>query len=175
MLYRLEKYSPRVPEAGHYFVAGNATVAGRVVLGEDVGIWFNAVLRGDVEDIVIGARSNIQDGTVIHADAGYPTRVGEGVTIGHQAMVHGCVVGNNSLIGMKAVILTGATIGRNCIIGANALIAEGKHIPDNSLVVGSPGRVKRQVTNEEIEHLRWSADHYVDNFKRYLNDFEALK
>lgn len=175
MLYRLEQYTPDLPEAGRYFVADNATVLGRVTLGEDVGIWFNAVLRGDVDDIAIGARTNIQDGTVVHADEGYPARVGEGVTVGHQAMIHGCTIGDNSLIGIKAVVLNGATIGRNCIIGANALIPEGKEIPDNSLVMGAPGRVKREVTDEEIDGLRWSADHYVENFKRYLDAFEALK
>lgn len=175
MLYRLEEYVPRLPDSGDYFVADNATVLGRVTLGEATGIWFNAVLRGDVDDIVIGARTNIQDGAVIHADEGYPACVGEGVTVGHQAMIHGCTIGYNSLIGIKAVVLNGATIGRNCIIGANALIPEGKEIPDNSLVMGAPGRVKREVTDEEIEGLRWSADHYVENFKRYLSDFEALK
>src|SRR5699024_3058814 len=156
-------------------VAANATVLGRVTLGEEVGIWFNAVLRGDVEDLFIGARTNIQDGCVVHADAGFPARIGAGVTVGHQAMLHGCTIGDNSLIGIKAVVLNGARIGRNCIIGANTLIAEGKEIPDNSLVMGSPGRVKREVTAEEIEHLRWSANHYVDNFKRYQQSFAALK
>lgn len=175
MLYQLEEYAPKVPKAGHYFVADNATVLGRVTLGEDVGIWFNAVLRGDVEDLTIGSRTNIQDNCVLHADAGYPLVLGEGVTVGHQAMLHGCTIGDNSLIGIKAVVLNGARIGRNCIIGANALIAEGKEIPDNSLVMGSPGRVKRQVTEEEVEGLRWSSDHYVENFKRYLTSFEALK
>lgn len=175
MLYRLENYTPKVPEAGRYFVADNATVLGRVTLAEDVGIWFNAVVRGDVEDIHIGARTNIQDNSVLHADAGSPLIIGEGVTVGHQAMLHGCTIGNNSLIGIKAVVLNGATIGRNCIIGANALIAEGKEIPDNSLVMGAPGRVKRELTAEEIEGLRHSAEHYVDNFKRYLKSFEALK
>lgn len=175
MLYRLEQDSPRVPAAGDYFVADNATVLGRVTLERDVSIWFNAVLRGDTEDLFIGTGSNIQDNSVVHADAGYPLQVGAGVTVGHQAMLHGCTIGDNSLIGIKAVILNGATIGRNCIIGANALIAEGKHIPDNSLVMGSPGRVKREVTAAEVEGLRHSAEHYVHNFKRYLRAFEALK
>lgn len=175
MLYRLEGCTPRVPEAGRYFIADNATVLGRVVLGEDVGIWFNAVLRGDVDELFIGARSNIQDNTVMHADEGLPVHVGEGVTVGHQAMIHGCTIGDNSLVGIKAVVLNGARIGRNCIIGANTLIPEGKEIPDNSLVMGSPGRVKRQVSEDEVGHLRWSADHYVENFKRYLRSFEAVK
>lgn len=175
MLYRLEDYTPKVPEPGRYFIANNATVLGRVTLGEDVGIWFNAVVRGDVEDLTIGARTNIQDNCVLHADAGSPLHIGEGVTVGHQATVHGCTVGDNSLIGIQAVVLNGATIGRNCIVGANALIAEGKEIPDNSLVVGSPGRVKRELTTEEIEGLRHSAMHYVNNFRRYLKTFAALK
>src|SRR5699024_10352553 len=136
MLYELEDYTPSVPASGNFFVAANATVLGRVTLGEVVGIWFNAVLRGDVEDLFIGARTNIQDGCVVHADAGFPARIGAGVTVGHQAMLHGCTIGDNSLIGIKAVVLNGARIGRNCIIGANTLIAEGKEIPDNSLVMG---------------------------------------
>ncbi len=175
MLYRLENHEPQVPEAGRYFIADNATVLGRVVLHEDVGIWFNAVLRGDVDDIVIGARSNIQDNSVLHTDEGYRLTVGEGVTVGHQAMLHGCTVGDNSLIGIKAVVLNGATIGRNCLIGANALIPEGKTIPDNSLVIGAPGRVKRELTEEEINGLRLSSEHYVDNFKRYLASFEPVR
>ena len=175
MLYRLEEHTPQLPAPGRYFVADNATVLGRVMLGEDVGIWFNAVVRGDVEDIVIGARTNIQDNCVLHADAGSPLHVGEGVTVGHQATVHGCTVGDNSLIGIQAVVLNGAKIGRNCIIGANALIAEGKEIPDNSLVLGAPGRVKRELTTEELEGLRHSATHYVNNFRRYLKSFEVLK
>jgi len=175
MLYRLEQHTPQLPAPGHYFVADNATVLGRVTLGEDAGIWFNAVVRGDVEDIVMGARTNIQDNCVLHADAGSPLHIGAGVTVGHQATVHGCTVGDNSLIGIQAVVLNGARIGRNCIIGANALIAEGKEIPNNSLVMGAPGRVKRELTPEEIAGLQHSATHYVNNFKRYLSAFEALK
>lgn len=175
MLYRLEGYTPKVPEPGRFFVADNATVLGRVTLSEDVGIWFNAVVRGDVEDLHIGARTNIQDNSVLHADEGYPLNIGEGVTVGHQAMLHGCTIGDNSLIGIKAVVLNGARIGRNCIIGANALIAEGKEIPDNSLVMGSPGRVKREVTDVEVAGLLESSNHYVKNFKRYLKSLEALK
>lgn len=175
MLYKLEGYTPKVPKPGHFFVAENATVLGRVTLGEDVGIWFNAVVRGDVEDLHIGARTNIQDNSVLHADEGYPLNIGEGVTVGHQAMLHGCTIGDNSLIGIKAVVLNGAKIGRNCIIGANALIAEGKEIPDNSLVMGSPGRVKREVTDVEVAGLLESSNHYVKNFKRYLKSLEGLK
>lgn len=175
MLYRLEQHRPRTPESGRYFVADNATVLGRVVLGEDVNIWFNAVLRGDVEDIVIGARSNVQDNCLVHADKGFPARVGEGVTVGHQATVHGCSIGDNSLIGIQAAVLNGASIGRNCIIGAHALIPEGKQIPDNSLVVGAPGRVKRAVTDKEINGIRLSSEHYINNFMRYKRSFEAVE
>lgn len=174
MLYRLEDHRPQVPDNGRYFVADNATVLGRVTLEEDVNIWFNAVLRGDRDEIIVGARSNIQDGSVLHTNVGYALTIGEDVTVGHHAIVHGCTIGANSLIGIKAVILNGATIGRNCLIGAGALIPEGKTIPDNSLVIGAPGRVKRELSAEEIEGLRQSAAHYVENSHRYMKDFEAL-
>lgn len=171
MLYQLEEIHPRTPADGEYFVAENATVLGRVTLERNSSIWFNAVLRGDQDDITIGEGSNIQDGSVLHTDPGYKLRVGCGVTVGHQAMLHGCTIGDNSLIGIKAVVLNGATIGRNCLIGAGALIPEGKAIPDNSLVIGVPGRVKRDLTSEEIQGLTASARHYVDNFKRFLASF----
>lgn len=174
MLCRLEDIHPQVPAEGRYFVADNATVLGRVRLEEDANIWFNAVLRGDQDDIVIGEGSNIQDGSVLHTDLGYPLTVGRGVTVGHQAMLHGCTIGDNSLIGIKAVVLNGATVGRNCLIGAGALVPEGKTIPDNSLVIGVPGRVKRELNEEEIERLRESSAHYVANSKRYIKSFEVL-
>jgi len=174
MLYCLEDNQPTVPEAGRYFVADNATVLGRVHLAIDTSIWFNAVLRGDADDIVVGAGSNIQDASVLHTDPGYPLTVGEGVTVGHQAMLHGCTIGDNSLIGIKAVVLNGAHIGRNCLIGAGALVPEGKTIPDNSLVMGVPGRVKRELNDDEIAGLHEASSHYIDNFKRYLKSFNAL-
>ncbi len=174
MLYRLEENRPQTPAAGAYFVAANATVLGRVRLARDVGIWFNAVLRGDNDAIVIGEGSNIQDGCVLHADPGYPLHVGLGVTVGHQAMLHGCTIGDNSLIGIQAVVLNGAVIGRNCLVGAKALIPEGKTIPDNSLVIGAPGRIKRQLSADEIEGLRKASAVYVEKIKRYLAFFEAL-
>lgn len=170
MLYRLGSAVATLPPAGRYWIAPNAVVAGRVVIGEDVGFWFGAVARGDNEPITIGARSNIQDNCVLHSDPGKPLTIGEGCTIGHMAMLHGCTIGDNSLVGIGAVILNGAVIGRNCIIGAKALVAEGKVIPDNSLVVGVPGRVARVVTAEEIARLTRSAAHYVENWRRFAGE-----
>lgn len=168
MLYEFENMQPQRPSQGHCFVADNAVVLGHVILQADTSVWFGATLRGDNEPITIGARSNVQDGCVFHTDPGYPLTLGEGVTVGHQAMLHGCTIGDNSLVGIQAVILNGARIGRNCLIGAGALIPEGKIIPDNSLVIGSPGRVKRELDPEEIAGLARSAAHYVDNGRRFL-------
>ena len=150
-----------------YFIADNATVIGAVIINNNVSIWFNAVIRGDNEPISIGENTNIQDGVVMHTDEGIPMFIGRGVTVGHLAMLHGCNVGDNSLIGINAVILNNAKIGNNCIIGANSLISEGKEIPDGSLVLGSPGRVIRKVTDDEIRNLKLSAEHYVQNFKLF--------
>jgi len=155
-----------------YFIADNATVIGSVIIHNDVSIWFNAVIRGDNDPITIGEGTNIQDGTVIHTDEGIPLSIGKGVTVGHQAMLHGCTIGDNSLVGINAVILNHAKIGKNCIIGANCLITQGKEIPDNSMVLGSPGKVARQVTQEEIEELKHSAEHYVANFKRFKKELQ---
>jgi carbonic anhydrase/acetyltransferase-like protein (isoleucine patch superfamily) len=154
-------------KGGDYFIAENATVIGSVVIHNNVSIWYNAVLRGDNEPIVIEEDTNIQDGVVIHTDEGIHVNIGRGVTVGHQAMLHGCQIGDNSLVGINAVILNNAQIGKNCIIGANCLITQGKEIPDNSMVLGSPGKVVREVTEKEIEELKFSAEHYVDNFKRF--------
>jgi carbonic anhydrase/acetyltransferase-like protein (isoleucine patch superfamily) len=162
----------RVECRGDHFIAHNATVIGSVVLENDASVWFNTVIRGDNHPIVIGERSNIQDGSVLHTDEGVPLVLGKDVTVGHQVMLHGCTVGEGSLIGIKAVILNHVKIGRNCLIGANSLITEGKEIPDRSLVVGSPGKVVRQLTDEEVAFLLWNAEHYVQNFKRYLRDLE---
>ncbi|MDX1654993.1 MAG: gamma carbonic anhydrase family protein, partial [Candidatus Competibacteraceae bacterium] len=134
---------------------------------------FNAVVRGDNDIITIGEDSNVQDGSILHTDEGVRLTLGRGVTVGHLVMLHGCTIGDNTLIGIKSVILNHARIGRNCIIGANTLIPEGKEIPDNSLVVGSPGRVVRQLTSEQIEGLRHSAAHYVSNFKRYQQQLQV--
>lgn len=152
------------------WTAPNATLIGNVRLEEGASVWFNAVLRGDNELILIGKDSNVQDGAVMHTDMGYPLTLGTGVTIGHNAMLHGCTVGDYSLIGINAVILNGAKIGKHCIIGANALIGEGKVIPDGSLVMGSPGKVVRDLTDEQKALLQASAAHYVKNAQRYARD-----
>jgi len=149
------------------WVAPDATVIGDVILGDDASIWWNAVVRGDNDTIRIGAGSNIQDGSVLHADEGVPLTLGERVTVGHLVMLHGCTVGEESLIGIKSVILNRAVIGRHCIIGANSLIPEGKVIPDRSLVMGSPGKVVRQLSDEEVARLRLAAQGYVENARRY--------
>lgn len=157
-------------KGGDFYIADSAVVIGSVVIHNNVSIWFNAVLRGDYEPITIHEDTNIQDGAVIHTDAGIPATIGKGVTVGHKVMLHGCTIGDNSLIGINAVVLNSARIGKNCIIGANCLITQGKEIPDNSMVMGSPGKVVREVTKEEIKGLRLSAEHYVANFKRFKKE-----
>jgi|TARA_B110000881_G_scaffold62769_1_gene54348 carbonic anhydrase/acetyltransferase-like protein (isoleucine patch superfamily) len=165
MFYDLE--NKKVKNSGNNWVAPNAVVVGDVTLEKNTSIWFNSTLRGDVENIYIGEGSNIQDGCVLHTDPGYPLKVGKNVTVGHLVMLHGCSVGDNSLIGIGAVILNNAKIGNNCIIGANALITENKIIPDNSLVVGSPGIVIRKVTNKEINLIKENGIRYQNNWKKY--------
>ena len=165
MFYDLKDKKPQ--SSGENWVAPNATIIGDVTLEKNSSIWFNAVLRGDIENILIGEGSNVQDGSVLHTDPGYPLKVGKNVTIGHLVMLHGCTIGDNSLIGIGAVILNNAKIGNNCIIGAKTLIAENKEIPDNSLVVGSPGRVLRKVTEEEKKAVIENTKHYQDNWKKY--------
>ena len=158
----------RVETAGDdFYIAHNAIVIGSVILEKDASIWFNVVIRGDNNPIRIGEGTNIQDGTVLHTDHGFPLTIGKYVTVGHQVMLHGCEIGDNSLIGINAVVLNGAKIGRNCIIGANALVPEGKIIPDNSMVLGSPGKVVREVNDKNIALIKMSALHYVENAKRY--------
>lgn len=152
---------------GAFWVAPNAYVIGNVALGRDVGVWFAATIRGDNEPIVIGDRTNIQDGAVLHSDPGAPLTIGADVTIGHRAIVHGCTIGDNSLIGMGATILNNARIGRNCIVGANALVTEGKEFPDNSLIVGAPAKVIRTLDGEAERGLAASARHYVENMRRF--------
>jgi len=165
MIYDLEKNVPEVHSDA--WVAPNATIIGKVKLEKNSSIWFNAVLRGDIEPIVIGENSNIQDGSVLHTDPGYPLTVGKGVTVGHMVMLHGCKILDDTLIGIGSIILNNAKIGKNCIVGANTLITENKTIPDNSLVVGSPGRVLRKVTSEEIKAILENGKHYVDISKKY--------
>ena len=164
-LYEIDGHQPQVPDSA--WVADNASVIGRVVLGEGASVWFGATLRGDNEPITLGARSNVQEGAVLHVDPGYPLTLGEGVTVGHQAMLHGCTVGDGTLIGIQAVLLNGSTIGRNCLVGAGAVVTEGKHFPDGSMILGAPAKVVRQLTPEQIEGLARAAAHYVEKSHRY--------
>ena len=151
---------------GH-FIAPNAMLVGDVILHDNVSVWFSCVLRGDADRIEVGAGSNIQDGTVMHADPGFPLTVGQNVTVGHNAMLHGCTIGDGSLVGINAVVLNGAKVGKGCLIGANALVTEGMEIPDGSLVLGSPGRIKSQLSEEQQLGLMHNADHYIGNAQRY--------
>lgn len=173
-LYRLGDKAPVLPSADRFWLAPDAQVIGDVHLGEDVGIWFGAVLRGDNDPIVIGAGTNVQDGVMVHTDPGKGVTVGDGCTIGHHAIIHGCTIGNNSLVGMGATVLNGARIGANCLVGANALITEGKIFPDNSLIVGSPARVIRELDAAAIAGLRLSAENYVRNWRRFARDLHPL-
>ena len=169
MLFTLQSRQVQLRGA-HQFVAANATVIGSVILEDEASVWFNTVIRGDNDVITVGARSNVQDGSVLHTDAGIPLTIGAEVSIGHQAMLHGCTIGEGSLIGIQALILNHAVIGRECLIGAKALITEGKTIPDRSLVLGSPGKVVRTLSGDEVAQLRGIAAHYVENARRYLRD-----
>ncbi|UFN50179.1 gamma carbonic anhydrase family protein [Roseomonas sp. OT10] len=173
-IYALDDHRPSLPAEGRYWVAPDAHVIGMVTLGEDVGIWFGAVLRGDNVPIAIGAATNIQEGAMLHADEGFPLTVGEGVTVGHHAILHGCTVGDNSLIGMGATVLNGAVIGRNCLVGANALVTEGKVFPDNSLIVGAPARAVRVLGEEAVAGLRQSAAYYVENARRFAKGLRQV-
>ena len=171
-LYALADKRPQLGNA--VWVAENASVIGDVRLGDNASVWFGAVLRGDNDPIVVGANSNIQDGSVVHTDEGVACVIGDKVTVGHLVMLHGCTVGDGSLIGIKSVILNRAVIGKHCIIGANTLISEGKVIPDRSLVVGSPGKIVRQLTDQEVQFLEDSAHHYVENARRFANNLERI-
>lgn len=173
-IYALFGDEPTLPEDERYWVAPDAHVIGKVILGRDVGIWFGSVLRGDNEPITIGDGTNIQEGTMIHVDAGYPVTIGAGCTIGHHAIIHGCTIGDNSLIGMGATILNGVKIGNNCLVGANALVTEGKEFPDNSLIVGAPARAIRQLDENAANGLRLSAAHYIENWKRFKQGLRRL-
>ncbi len=164
-IHRLDDRVPRVHASA--WVADSATVLGDVELGEDASVWFSAVLRGDTDPIRIGRRSNVQDGSVIHADDGAPTTVGDDVTIGHLVMLHGCTIGDGSLIGIGSVVLNRACIGKHCLVGARSLVTEGKSFPDGSLIMGSPAVVVKALSAEQIEGLRWSAAYYAGNAKRF--------
>jgi carbonic anhydrase/acetyltransferase-like protein (isoleucine patch superfamily) len=173
-LYSLDGFAPELPPEGRYFVAPDANLIGRVRLGEDANIWFGATLRGDNEWIDIGARSNIQDGSVLHTDMGWPLTIGADVTVGHAVILHGCTIGEGSLIGMGATLLNGAKIGRFCIVGANALVTENREFPDYSLIVGAPAKVIRQLDEAAAAKLIASAAHYVENGRRYAAGLQKM-
>ncbi|KAL3938086.1 MAG: hypothetical protein SGBAC_006934 [Bacillariaceae sp.] len=180
-VYALGNLVPKTPSNStdsdrRVWIAPNAAVIGNVILGEDVSVWFGVVIRGDIADqpISIGARTNIQECAVLHHDANYPLTIGKDVTVGHKAMLHGCSIGDNTLIGMNATVLNGAKIGKNCIIGANSLIPERKVIPENSLVVGSPGKIVRKLTDEQAQALEASAAYYVANGKRFRQELRRM-
>ncbi len=171
-IYELDGVAPQVHATA--WVADSAQVMGNVTLGEDASVWFGTVVRGDTESIAIGAGSNVQDASVLHADFGKPLVIGERVTVGHQVMLHCCTIGDESLIGIGAVVLNGARIGKNCLVGAGALVTEGKEFPDGSMILGSPAKAVRQLTPEQIEGLRLSARHYVDNARRFRAGLRKL-
>ena len=167
-LYRMGEDAPRIGAGA--WVADSATVLGRVALGPGASVWYGAVLRGDNEWITVGEGSNVQDGSVLHTDMGYPMTIGRGVSIGHQAMLHGCTVGDGSLIGIHAVVMNGVRIGRNCIVGAGAVVTEGKEFPDGSLIVGAPAKLVRELSQEQIARLEGNAAHYIENAERHRRD-----
>ncbi|MBS0296859.1 MAG: gamma carbonic anhydrase family protein [Proteobacteria bacterium] len=171
-IYQLGDKKPHLPPVSEYWIAPNAIVVGDVILQKNASVWFGAVVRGDNDPITIGENTNVQDGSVLHSDVGLPLNIGRDVTIGHMAMVHSCDIGDQSLIGIGAVILARAKIGKNSIVGAGALVPEGKEYPDGVLLVGSPARVVRELTPEQIGFLKASADHYVANWKRYATDLK---
>ncbi len=173
-LYRLGNEAPKPSDPGRFWAAPDASIIGDVRMGVDVSVWFGTVIRADNEPIVIGARSNIQDLSVLHSDPGSPLTIGEGVTVGHKVMLHGCTVGDGSLIGIGAIILNRARIGANSLVGAGSLITEGKEFPDGVLIMGSPARVVRELTTEQIEGLKRSAEHYVQNGRRFADDLTTV-
>ena len=174
MIYKLYENKPEFPDNADYWVAPDANVIGKVRLMEGASVWFGATLRGDNEWIDIGAGSNVQENSVLHTDIGFPLTIGRNCTIGHKAILHGCIIGDNSLIGMGATVLNGAKIGKNCLIGAGALITENKVIPDGSLVMGVPGKVVRELDAQAIQQLTASAKHYAENAARFRRDLKPL-
>jgi len=172
MLYKLDKHEPVLD--GDYYVADSAIVLGKVRLCKDASIWFGAVLRGDTELITVGEGSNVQECSVLHTDLGFPLNIGKDVTIGHKVMLHGCTIGDGSLIGINSVVLNGAKIGKGCLIGANALITEGMEVPDGSLVLGSPGKIKGELSEDQQNGLLLSAKHYVQNGKRFKEGLKTI-
>lgn len=171
-IYELEHVSPTLAESA--WVADSAQVMGRVDLAADTSVWFGVVIRGDTESISIGEGSNIQDGSVLHADIGQPLCVGKHVTVGHKVMLHGCTIGDESLIGIGAIVLNGAKIGKNCLVGAGSLVTEGKEFPDGSMIMGTPAKVVRSLTPEQIQALKLSAHHYIENAKRFKSELHKI-
>lgn len=171
-IYELDGTAPRI--AASAWIADSAQVMGNVELADDCSVWFGTVIRGDTEEIRVGRGTNIQDGSVLHADRDKPLHIGEDVTVGHQVMLHGCTVGDGSLIGIGAVVLNGAKIGKGCIVGAGALVTEGKEFPDGSMILGSPAKAVRSLTPEQQEGLRWSARHYVENAQRFRSGLKKI-
>ncbi|MBK6747542.1 gamma carbonic anhydrase family protein [Ottowia sp.] len=171
-VYEIDGKAPRVDSTA--WIAGSAEVMGNVEIGPDASVWFGCVLRGDTEVMRIGEGTNVQDGSVLHADIGFPLTLGRHVTVGHQVMLHGCTIGDESLIGIGAVVLNGARIGKNCLVGAGSLVTEGKAFPDGSMIMGSPAKAVRQLTPEQIEGLRRSAQHYIDNARRFQATLNKL-
>lgn len=171
-IYELDGVAPKMSDSA--WVADNAQVMGDVVLHDDVSIWFGTTVRGDTDTITVGEGSNIQDGSVLHADHGVPLVIGRHVTVGHQVMLHGCTIGDESLIGIGAVVLNGAKIGRNCLVGAGSLVTEGKEFPDGSMIMGSPAKVVRQLSPEQVDGLRRSAMHYIENARRFRGGLKKI-
>ncbi len=173
-LYQLDDRKPVLPDVGSFWIAPDAKIIGDIRIGTDVGVWFGAVLRGDNEPILLGEGTNVQENTVMHTDIGFPLTIGVGCTIGHKAMLHGCTIGDNSLIGMGAIVLNGAKIGANSIVGAGALVTEGREFPDNSLIVGSPAKKIRDLDEQAEQMLRGSAMHYIDNWKLFSKGLKQI-
>jgi carbonic anhydrase/acetyltransferase-like protein (isoleucine patch superfamily) len=171
-VYDLGDKKPQLPPAGEYWIAPNAIVVGEVILKKNASVWFGAVVRGDNDPITIGENTNVQDGSVLHSDPGAPLTIGDNVTVGHMAMLHSCEVGEGSLIGIGAIVLSHARIGKSCIVGAGSLVPEGKEYPDGVLILGSPARVVRELTPGQIAGLKASAEHYVQNWQRYVRDLK---
>ncbi|MBP6598292.1 MAG: gamma carbonic anhydrase family protein [Giesbergeria sp.] len=171
-IYELDGVSPRLADTA--WVADSAQVIGNVVLDAQASVWFGAVVRGDMASITIGAGSNIQDTSVLHADIGQPLTIGERVTVGHQAVLHGCSVGDETLVGIGAIVLNGAKIGKNCLVAAGALVTEGKEFPDGSMIMGAPAKLVRQLTPEQIDSIRQSAQHYINNAERFQSGLKQV-
>lgn len=171
-IYQLDDFAPALADTA--WVADSAQVIGNVTLAEGASVWFGVVIRGDTEAISVGRASNIQDNSVLHADHGMPLVIGEQVTVGHQAMLHGCTIGDGSLIGIQAVVLNGAKIGKHCLVGAGALVTEGKEFPDGCMILGSPAKAVRQLSEAQIEALKLSAQHYMDNARRYKTGLKKI-